>query len=296
MGTFLAVTVPSHDPETARRSLAATFETATACEGVMTRHRPDSAVRRLNERAGDPDGIRSIELAQTLRLARHLAHATDGAFDPTVAPLLDVWHRASRRSSWPAPHELRAARAAVGWQAIAVADDRVSLLRPAMGVDLGGFGKGVALDRIADRLKQERCGAALLNFGESSLLAIGRPPRGRWCVVLRHPRGGFVGEFPLGRRACSTSATFGQSVRIGSRAVSHIVDPRTARPIRGRAQVTVLAPTAAVAEATSTALLVRGRAGFEDFAGRLDVDACWIDDGGIVTTRWFPLDRLMTAS
>jgi len=261
----------------------------------MSRHRADSAVRRLNERAGNPDGITSPELARTLLLARRLAYSTEGAFDPTIAPLLDVWRRASRRSSWPSPDELRVARAAVGWQAIAVADDRVALLRPEMAIDLGAFGKGVALDRIADRLKDERCGAALLNFGESSLLAIGRPPRGRWRVVLRHPRGGFVGEFPLGRRACSTSATVGQSMRIGSRAVSHIVDPRTARPIRGCAQVTVLARTAAIAEAASTALLVRGRAELDGLAGRLDVDACWIDDEGIATTRWFPLDALGAA-
>src|SRR5262249_35679543 len=155
---------------------------------------------------------------------------------------------------------------AVDWQAIEVRGHRVALRQPGTAVDLGGFGKGITLDLIAATLRDERCGAAFLNFGESSLVAIGRPPRARWRVGLRHPRGGFVGEFPLGRRACSTSATFGRPLRIGSRSVGHVVDPRTAYPVRGRAQVTVLAPSAAVAEAASTALLVRGRAAFEALA------------------------------
>jgi FAD:protein FMN transferase len=292
MGTLLAVTTPWQAPQIVQRCLEVTFETATACEHVMSRHRPDSALRQLNERAGHRDGISSPELARALGLARELSRSTEGAFDATIAPVLDVWQQASRRGAWPSRQRLRAAHAAVGWQAIDVRGHRVALLHPDMAVDLGGFGKGVALDLIAARLKGERCGAAFLNFGESSLVAIGRPPRGRWRVVLRHPRGGFVGEFPLGRRACSTSATFGRPLRIGARSVGHVVDPRTAYPIPGRAQVTVLARSAAVAEAASTALLVRGRSMFEALARRLHVDACWIDDAGIATTPWFPLRRL----
>jgi thiamine biosynthesis lipoprotein len=296
MGTLLAVTMPRRrDPEAEARYLSTVFDTAAACEQVMSRHRADSAVRQLNERAGCPRGVASPELARALSLARRLSQATEGAFDPTVGPVLDVWHQASRRGAWPCRRRLHAARAAVGWQAIRVSEPRVALLRAGMAIDLGGFGKGAALDLIAARLKQHRCGAALLNFGESSLVAIGQPPGGRWRIVLRHPRGGFVGEFPLDR-ACSTSATFGHTMRIGSEHVSHIVDPRTARPVRWSAQVTVLTRSAAVAEAVSTALLVRGRSAFDEVAHHLKVDACWIDDAGIATTPWFPLRRLMAVS
>ncbi len=296
MGTLLAVTMPRADLVTEARHLSTIFDTATACERVMSGYRSDSAVSRLNERAGWPDGISSPALAATLGLARHLSQATDGAFDPTIGPVLDVWRRASRRGSWPARHRLQAARASVGWQAIEVTGSRVALLRPGMAVDLGGFGKGVALDVIAFNLNQAGCAAALLNFGESSLIAIGRPPRGGWRIALRDSHGGFAGEFGLGRRACSTSATFGHVLRIGSRRVSHVIDPRTGRPLRGRAQVTVLARSAALAETASTALLVRGRSGFEALACRLNVDACWIDDAGIATTPWFPLRRLAVAA
>jgi thiamine biosynthesis lipoprotein len=184
---------------------------------------------------------------------------------------------------------VRAARRHVGWEAITIRGERVGLARRGAALDLGAFGKGVALDRIATRLRRERCGAALLNFGESSLVAIGRSPRQPWRVLLRHPVGGFAGEFPLRDRACSTSGTRSRAWGRGRRRVSHVVDPRTGRPLRALAQVTVLAPSAAKAEALSTALLVLGRPALAAAARRFNVDVCWIDAAGMWLSPRFPL-------
>ncbi|HEY3064912.1 MAG TPA: FAD:protein FMN transferase, partial [Methylomirabilota bacterium] len=304
MGTWLAATLPvgveRTESLTRTESVARTeserlrtiFETATSCDDVMSRHRPHTDLRRLNRRAGDPGGVISPDLADVVTAARQLAEQTDGAFDPTVTPLLTLWQRSARRGQAPSGAELRAARACVGWRALQVTGSRVSLGRPGMALDLGGFGKGVALDRIAARLRRHACPSAFLNFGESSLLALGRPPRGRWTIVLRHPFGGYAAAFPLRDRACSTSATVApRRVAAGGRRARPLVDPRTGDLVEAIAQVTVLARSAAVAEAASTAMLVQGRSALEALAERLDVDACWIDGSGIVTTRWFPLQR-----
>ena len=280
MGTLLAATVPGGS----MGHLDAVFETAAACEDLMTRHRATSTLSRLNRRRA----LASAELAKVLTSARKLAAATAGAFDPTVGPLLDVWRHAAGRGVQPGSRQIAAALDAVGWETIRVSGAHIALLRPRAAVDLGAFGKGVALDRIAARLRREGCRTAILNFGESSLVALGRRP---WRIALRHPRGGYVGEFPLGDGACSTSATFGQTLTIGSRSVSHVLDPRSGRPIPWMAQVTVLARSASVAEAASTALLVGGRSGMDDVPGRLGVEACWVDDRGILTTTGFPLRR-----
>src|SRR5712692_3441671 len=274
------------------RHVNVVFQTAAVCEEVMSRYRPDADVSRLNARAGDPEGIVSPELAKVLALARKLSAATDGAFDPTVTPVFEVWCRASARGRAPSVRRLRETLNLVGCRKINISGSRVNLERPGMAVDLGGLGKGLALDRIAGRLRRERCRSAMLNFGESSLIAIGRPPMGRWTVLLRHPAGGFVGEFPLGGRACSTSATFGQTLRVGSRRVGHVLDPRTGRPVRVLAQVTVLARSAAVAEAASTALLVLRRSSVDALERRLNIDACWVDRSGVYTTPRFPLRPL----
>src|SRR5262249_30813159 len=178
---------------------------------------------------------------------RDLAARTDGAFDPTIAPLATLWRRAARRGRPPSPRHLERTRRVVGWRAIEIDASRVALRARGMALDLGALGKGIALDRIARRLRRGGCSSALVNFGESSLVAIGRPPRGRWRVALRHPDGGFAGEFALDDRACSTSATWGQTTRLGRTVLGHIVDPRTGRPPPPRAPGSLLASSATLA-------------------------------------------------
>jgi thiamine biosynthesis lipoprotein len=288
MGTLLALTVAGEDSPATAGWIETTFDTATACERVMSRHDPDAELSRLNGRSGDARGFRSAALAGALAQASAMAELTSGAFDPTVAPVLDVWRRAARRGARPSPSALERARRRVDWRKIRVSGAHVTLASGA-AVDLGGIGKGLALDAIARQLRRRGCRSAILNFGESSLVALGRPPGGRWRVALRHPLGGFAGELTLRDRACSTSCTASQRRMIGRTPVSHIVDPRTARPLTEIAQVTVLARTAAVAEALSTALLVLGPDAIDELSRRARADACWIDARGIRATPWFPL-------
>jgi len=257
----------------------------------MSAHEPTTPLARLNRRAGDAACVGSRALAMVVGLGRDLAARTDGAFDPTIAPLATLWRRAARRGRPPSPRHLARTRRLVDWRAVEIDASRVALRARGMALDLGALGKGVALDRIARRLRRGGCRSALLNFGESSLVAIGRPPRGRWRVALRHPDGGCAGEFLLDDRACSTSATWGQTMRLGGAVLGHIVDPRTGRTLRRRAQVSVLAASATVAEAVSTALLVLGPRAMNRLARDFGIDACWIDRSGIRTTRGFALRR-----
>ena len=287
MGTLLALSFPAAD--TGARWAETAFAVATACERVMSRHDPDSDLSRVNRLAGRSRLLRSPALATTLRAARAWAARTEGGFDPTVAPLLDAWRAGRGRGTPGARSRVQDARRRVGWPGIIVRDDRVGLARRGAALDLGAFGKGVALDRITRALRRQRCPAALLNFGESSLAAIGRAPSGGWRVLLRHPAGGFLGEFRLRDGACSTSGTRGRTW--GRRRVSHVVDPRSGQPLRGAAQVTVLARSAAKAEALSTALLVLGRPALEATARRFGVEVCWIDAAGLWLSPGFPLTR-----
>jgi thiamine biosynthesis lipoprotein len=290
MGTLLAVTLRGDGPG-CMPDLSRVFGTATIWERVMSNYLPTTPLSRLNRRAGDPAGVVSRALATAVSLGRDLASRTGGAFDPTIAPLVKLWQSAARRGRPPSARQLERARRLVGWRSIEIDAARVALLARGMALDLGALGKGIALDRIARRLRRGGCRSALVNFGESSLVAIGRPPRGRWRVALRHPDGGFAGEFALDDRACSTSATLGQTVRLGTAVLGHIVDPRTGRTLRRRAQVTVLASSATVAEAVSTALLVLGPQAMDGLARDFGIDGCWIDRSGIRTTAGFAIQR-----
>src|SRR5262245_17411627 len=288
MGTLLAVTLPGGGADLAP-DLARIFGTATAWERVMSSHEPTTPLARLNRRAGDATGVVSRALATAVGLGRDLAARTLGAFDPTIAPVAKLWRRAARRGRPPSRRQLERTRRLVGWRSIEVDASHVALRTRGMALDLGALGKGIALDRIAHRLRRGGCRSALVNFGESSLVAIGRPPRGRWRVALRHPDGGFAGELTLDDHACSAAATWGQTMRLRRAVLGHIVDPRTGRPVRHRAQASVLASSATVAEAVSTALLVLGPGAMNGLARDFGIDACWIDRSGIRTTPGFVL-------
>jgi thiamine biosynthesis lipoprotein len=283
MGTLLALTVPT----TEQRHVAMTFDTARRWERALSRHDPASALRRLARPGSTSHAggfVVSAELARALRIARTLAQRTDGAFDPGVGAALALWREATCAGRAPSARALRAATRHRAWDALEIRGARVELKRSGIELDLGGIGKGLALDRITCRLRRAGCTAAILNFGESSLVAIGH-----WRVYLRHPRGGFAGQFDLHDRACSTSGTYGHFLSIGRRRVSHVVDPRTGQPLRALAQVTVISRSAAVAEALSTACLVLGRQSVARIARRFRVEVCWIDRRGFITTPRFPL-------
>ena len=289
MGTLLAVTQPAGAERRRLAVAGAAFSIAKRCELIMNRHDPNSELGRLNQTAGSATGRLAPDLAHILRAARALSRRLDGAFDPTAGALIDLWRGAAPRGGIPGAAAV--ADAVPRRDALRIIGDRVALPRPGSAVDLDAFAKGLALDRIAVRLRPSRA-AAFLNFGESSMLAVGRSPADRWSVLLRDPFRGFAGEFDLCGRACSTSAILGRQRHVDGRGgAGVVVDPRTGRRVRRAAQVTVLAASAAVAEAVSTALLVLGRSAVDDVAARMAVDVCWIDRSGTYTTRHFALHR-----
>ena len=142
---------------------------------------------------------------------------------------------------------------------------------PGLEFNLGAVGKGYALDRAAELLRT-RWGvrAALLHGGSSSVYAIGHPPgdpRG-WPIGLRHPDdpSRSLGTVRFRDRGLGTSAATFQFFEYNGRKLGHLLDPRTGWPAEGTSSASVVAPTAAEADAMSTALFVLGRAGAERFA------------------------------
>jgi len=178
MGTLLAATLPVGESDVHARHVATIFETAGVCEDVMSRHRPDAGVSRLNARAGDPEGIVSAELARVLALARRLSIATDGAFDPTITPVFEAWRRASARGRMPSARRLRATLGLVGCRRITIAGSRVSLERAGMAIDLGGARK-----RSRARSHRGSTATRAVRVGHAELRGVEparhRPPSGR---------------------------------------------------------------------------------------------------------------------
>lgn len=285
MATRWEVVVPFDTPDTMALGQE-TFDLLDALEDQLTVYRGHSEVSRLNATAAFAPVVVESRLFQLLQLAHQISAATGGAFDVTTGLLIKAWgfFQGPRRVPDPATHD--EVRQAVGYHHLALDADQQSVrfLRR-LELNLGSVGKGYALDRMAEALAgRQNLPAALLHGGSSSVYAKGCPhgaQRG-WPVRVRHPwvPGRYLAEVVLRDRALGTSAATFQYLEHHGKKLGHVLDPRTGWPAAGVASASVVASSAAVADALSTAFYVGG----VDLARRYcadhpDVGAVLLADG-----------------
>jgi thiamine biosynthesis lipoprotein len=199
----------------------------------------------------------------------------------TVAPLLDLWKRAEAQGEPPVEAVLRSGLDRVGFKKILAERDTLFLSLPGMRLDFGAIGKGFAADRAAETL----LAAGVENFivGAGGDLIV-RGSRGGvpWQVGIRDPRGtGLLAVSPVSNRAIATSGDYEQFISIGGRRYSHILDPRSGKPVSGLTSVTVFSTSAADSDALATALFVMGSGeGIEFVEGFADVEALFVAEDG----------------
>ena len=239
-------------------------------EGQLSYFRPTSQISRLNLLAADAPVEVGRELFDLLALALDLAGRTRGALDITSAPLWETWGFARRGGKTPGEAELADALRHVGSHLVELdpVHRTVRFKTPGVRLSLGSLGKGYALDRAAEVLGRAGIADFLFHGGQSSVLARGseqsqRPgasPSAGWTVGVRHPLrpDRRLGEIRLMDRALGTSGSTFQYFRHRGRRYGHILDPRTGMPAEGVLVATVVAPSATLADALSTAFFVMG--------------------------------------
>ena len=225
--------------------------------------RPTSRLSRINLLATQQPVEVPPPLYSLLVQAKTLYEETAGAYDITAAPLWEAWGFARRKGEIPAQTELAKASALVGGHLVELdsAGRTIRFQRPGVRINLGSIGKGHALDVCAEQLITSGMPDFLLHGGQSSVLARGCQATGRpWEIGVRHPAqpGRRIGVVQLRDRALGTSSGQFQSFRHQGRRYGHILDPRTGYPAEGVLSATVVAPTAALADALSTAFFVMG--------------------------------------
>lgn len=266
MGSFFEVRLPAALPggvELAARAL----DLVEALEAQLTVYRDDSEVSRLNATAHEGPVPVEAGLFDLLERAVELGRASGGAYDVAAGALSAAWGFVRGPRRVPDAGALAEARARTGSHHLTLDRERrtVAFDREGVVVNLGGIGKGYAIDRAAALVRDYWLPTpALIHGGQSSLYALGSPPwmfGGRWEVTLHNP---FDPSQPLGvvrlrNRGLGTSGATFQQFEEGGRLYGHILDPRTGEPPdRGPVSVSVLAPTAADADALSTAFYLLG--------------------------------------
>ena len=261
LGTFVTITVYGENRDALNAAVSAAFEEFRRIDSLMSIHRADSELSRLNARAASEPVVASPDLFRVIAKAQEIAGQTEGGFDITIRPLADLWGFIWKEYRLPTESELGAVLARVNYRLVHLdAEQRaVHFLAPGVSLDLGGIAKGYAVDCAIEKLRSIGVTNALVKAG-GDLRVIGVPPgKTNWFVQLEDPRKeGRRTEVPLRDAALSTSGNYENYFEIDSVRYSHILNPRTGRPVLGIAACTVIAPTCMESDAMATACFVYG--------------------------------------
>lgn len=260
MGTFLDLTLWHTEPETAKRLIRYIVQEVHRLEVIFSNYDPDSALSRLNRHAGAGSMRVPLELYELLVSSRELAEKTGGMFDITVGPLMQLWQKAAAKNQVPSASQMNEARSLVDYRNISLSPpDGAALVRSGMNIDIGGIGKGYAVDRITKMLKASGVAAALINFGGSSMSAIGTPPgKSSWQIAVQDTDGRLRGAIRLRDLALSTSGSMGHWWLIDGKRYGHLIHPLTGVPVTVARMATVMTRSATLAEALTKPLILLG--------------------------------------
>jgi len=272
MDTFCSITVVSPSREKAHEAIEAGFAEIKKLEILINYFSADSELSEINRSAGLKPVKVSKETLDLINIAVHTAEITNGAFDPSIAPVIKLWDfsRQNKKPSVPASNYIRNAIKLVDFEKIQINDiaSEIFLSDKGMEIDLGGIAKGYAADKAVDAIKTKGIKSALIavagdirGFGVNST---GKP----WKVGIQNPRPETESEKPwediiaslrLEDRAISTSGDYQRFFFQNDKRYHHILDRETGFPAESDLiSVTIIAPEGYVADGLSTAVFVLG--------------------------------------
>jgi thiamine biosynthesis lipoprotein len=264
MGVPFRIVLYAENATRADAAARAAFARVAELNGVYSDYEDDSELSRLSRTSGSGQTVPvSEELWRLLNVAQNMSRRSDGAFDITVGPVVQVWRRARRKRELPTPEVVAEAKSHIGWEKL-VLDPKhrtATLLVPGMRLDLGSIAKGRALDEALRVLREHGLRRALVTG--SGDMAIGDPPPDRpgWRIELAplDAPGAPPTRF-LSLRNCgfATSGDLFQHVELGGKRYSHIVDPHTGMGMTDHSLVVVIAPDCVTANSLSTTTCVVG--------------------------------------
>lgn len=263
MACTYAIVAYGDDAPALPRIVEAAFDEVDRIDRLMSHYKPDSPLSRLNREASVRAVAVEPELFDFIAEALRYSRDSDGAFDITVGPLMKGWGFFQGEGRVPADDELADLRRRIGFQHVVLNrhDRTIAFDRPGIELDLGGIAKGYAVDRAVGVLRQQGVTATLVSAGGSTIFGAGAPPgRAGWDVSIQDPIDPrrIALTVRLKDRALSVSGSSEKSFEAGGVRYSHIMDPRTGRPVQGLLSVAVLTSTGTAGDALDDVFFVQG--------------------------------------
>jgi thiamine biosynthesis lipoprotein len=259
MGTRVYVQLWADDPAKGDAAIEAVMADMRRIDTLMSHYKPESELSQINARANQEPVAVDKELFDLIKVALHFSEITEGAFDITYASVGYMYDY--RRHIHPTEAQIKAALPAVNWRNVLLdeAHHTVRFEHPGMRIDLGGIGKGYAVDHGIGLLKGRGIQHAVVTAGGDTRIIgdhMGRP----WLVAIRHPDdpSKVVTRIPLSNSAMSTSGDYERYFDENGVRYHHIIDPHTGHSASKVRSSTVLAPTATQTDGMSKTAFVLG--------------------------------------
>jgi len=252
MATTYEVIIVHDDTTYSRQAATAAFNEVDRLEAELSRFIENSDVARINNLPANKPLRLGLDTLECLKISNRLYNETNGAFDITIGQLLSFWRNEDGTSRTPSQEELELARQHTGMHLLKLDEDEltVELMSGGVQIDLGGVGKGYAVDKMAELLREWSINIALISGGYSSVLALDAPANVKgWPLSLSNPSNR---RQILSRPFLDNRAISGSGIRKGP----HIIDPRSMQPVSNKHAAWSSAPDAATADALSTAFMI----------------------------------------
>src|SRR5579863_10231722 len=282
MGTVFEIVAYNDSAGRASAAIDQALDEVVRLDNVMSNFKPESDLSRMNREAHFQTVRIPADLYQVIETSLAYSRLSEGQFDVSVGPVVDLWKAALAGGAAPTATELAQARSCVGYQKIdLIAPDQIEFHSDCTRIDLGSIGKGYAVDRMMAILSANGVERAYIDAGGSTIYGLGTPPdRDGWLVHLRDPSNRLDPQVKLVNNSVSTSEQSAASTLSGD-APGHIVVPGSGKPLRSRCAVSVTAKSATDSDALSTTLLLLGPEKGAALVSRLrDVTAVWVSAEG----------------
>lgn len=248
-------------------------------EAKISRTREESEIAALNRADGEKTEL-SEQTADILSDALTIAERTGGAFDPTVAPLSDLWKIGTENARVPEDEEIQEALASVGYQRVSQDGTSVTM-EQGMQIDLGGIGKGYAADHVVEILKEHGVERALVSLG-GNIYAVGSKEKGlNWTIAITDPddEQAYLGTLSVSDTSVVTSGDYERYFEQNGKRYCHIFDSATGYPAETDLRsVTVVSPDSTEADGYTTALFVMGHDKAVEFCEKNGIQAVLVRD------------------
>ncbi len=282
MGTRIYVELWTEDAAKGEAAIDAVMAEMRRIDELMSHYKPESQLSRINARAAQEPVQVDPELFDLIKLSTHYSEITEGAFDITYASvghLYDYPHHIK-----PTEEQIKAALPGVNWRNMLLdpVHHTVRFEREGMRIDLGGIGKGYAVDRGIEILQARGFRHALVTAGGDSRIIgdrMGRP----WVVGIRNPddKNKVVTRIPIVNSAMSTSGDYERYFDEGGVRYHHIIDPRTGHSASKVRSATILGPTATQTDGMSKTAFVLGPEKALEIINRMpEYDAIFVTPDG----------------